>query len=143
MLGFGNVGLCEWWAALPPRRGECLDERFERGAPWCPDDGVDRGADHSERPGEVVAARGAGHGEHDQWRLLGEGAAGKGARVAARFLAQPLMVFGCAVELEQEADRPLAGQLEAPVAVGGCLAAECGQAATLAPPGGQAAACPA
>lgn len=43
-------------------------------------------------------------------------------------------------ELEQEADRPLAGQLEAPVAVGGCLGAEGGQAAPLAPPGCEAAA---
>src|SRR4051794_32086419 len=104
----------------------------------CPDHDPERQAAAGERGGGVVAPRTAGDGDQEQRLLVGEQALWECFLVAARLLAQPAVVFGGAVELEQEADRPLAGQQQLAVAVGGCLAGEGGQAAPLAPPLGEA-----
>src|SRR5205823_13631462 len=79
-------------------------------------------------------------GDEEQRLLVSERAAGEGLVVAARLLAQSVVVLAAAVEFEQEAGRPPAGQQQFAVAVGGGLAVEGGQGAPLAPPLGETAA---
>ncbi len=111
-------------AASARARRERIGERLERGALRCPDGEADRGAAPGESAGEAVATGRGGCGDDDQRRFLGECAPRERAGVAAGLLAEALVLLGSAVDLEQEADRLLAGQLEASVAVRGCLAAE-------------------
>jgi len=82
----------------------------ERRALRRPDEHADRQAAAGERGGGVVAPRQGRDGDEQQRLLVGEDAARERLLVAARFLAQPAVVLGRAVELEQEADRPPAAR---------------------------------
>ena len=86
-----------------------------------PGDHPDRDAAARERGGDAVATRPGGDGEDEQRLVVDERAPRECLRVAARLLAQPLVVLGPAVELEQEAQRPASGQEQLAVAVRGCL----------------------
>lgn len=70
-----------------------------------PDDHPRRNAAARERGGDAVATRPGGDGEDEQRLVVDELAPRERLRIAARLLAQPLVILGGAVELEQEVGR--------------------------------------
>ena len=83
------------------RVAQCGERRVLRR----PGDHPDGDAAARERGGDAVATRPGGDGEDEQRLVVDELAPRKCFRVAARLLAQPLVILSGAVELEQEVGR--------------------------------------